>query len=174
MWREVLNNLDGEAGPELPPAIEEHVDGCKRCAAVLDGTRNVIELYGDEHMREVPLGFTRRLHQRLEGNMPSRRRFFGWMVATAAGVLVAGGFEAGRCLSGGFNLKSEHARSTTQVPPDMTVIVSEDGKTFHGTSKCPFIHDKSRLQTISAGEAEQQGYAPCVRCMSSWLLGSRS
>lgn len=164
VWREVSNYLDGEVSAELRAAIEEHVRGCKRCTAVVDGTRNVIQLYADERMVEVPLGFSRRLHQRLEGDMPrSRRSFFGWMVAVAAGVLVVGGFEVARSSVFGWpSLRSEHARASNHVPPDMMVIVAGDGKTFH-VAGCPFIHDKARVRTIPAREAEQQGYAPCVR-----------
>jgi len=170
VWREVSSYLDDDVEPELQAAIEEHVRGCKRCAAVVDGTRNVIQIYGDERMVEVPLGFSRRLHQRLEGNVSgSRRSFFGWLVAAAAAVLAAGGFEAAR--SSGFGrpgLRSEHARASDHVPAHMTVVVAEDGKTFH-VAGCPFIHDKSRLRTITAREAEQQGYTPCVRCMKKYL-----
>src|ERR1700687_5519110 len=94
VWREISNYLDGEVSPDLHAAIDEHVSRCKNCAAVLDGTRNVVQLYGDERMLEVPLGFSHRLHRRLEGNMPgSRRGFLGWMVAAAAALIVAGSFE---------------------------------------------------------------------------------
>src|SRR5271157_1269137 len=94
VWREVSNYLDGDVDPTLRVAIEEHVRGCKRCTAVLDGTRNLIQLYGDERMLEVPLGFSQRLHQRLDENMPrNRRSFLGWMVAAAAAVLVVGTLE---------------------------------------------------------------------------------
>jgi hypothetical protein len=170
VWREVSNYLDGEVKPELRTAIEQHLRGCKRCTAVVDGARNVIQIYGDERMVEVPLGFSRRLHQRLEGNVSgTRRSFFGWLVAAAAGVLVAGSFEAAR--SSGFGapeLRSEHARASGHVPPDMLVIVAEKGKTFH-VAGCPFIHDRSDLRTVPAREAEQEGYAPCIRCMKKYL-----
>jgi hypothetical protein len=158
VWREVSNYLDGEVAPELRTAIEEHLRGCERCTAVVDGTRNVIQIYGDERMVELPLGFSRRLHLRLEGNVSgTRRSFFGWLVAVAAGVLVAGAFEAARASRfGAPQLRSEHARASGHVPPDMLVIVAEDGKTFH-VAGCPFIHDKSHLRTINAREAEQQG-----------------
>src|SRR5439155_6120268 len=110
VWREISNYLEGEVTPDLQAAIEEHVRGCKGCTAVLDGTRNVVELYGDERMLEVPLGFSHRLRRRLEDNMPrTRRGFLGWMVAAAAAVLVDGSFELGR--SSGFghpDLRSEH------------------------------------------------------------------
>ena len=153
--------------------MDEHIRGCKRCTAVLDGTRNVVQLYGDERMFEVPLGFSHRLRRRLEDNMPrTRRGFLGWMVAAAAAVLVAGSFELGR--SSGFGhpeLRSEHAQPGTGVPPDMMVVVSTDGKTFHAAG-CPFIHDKAHIQTIAAREALREGYAPCVRCMKQYLRAS--
>ncbi len=170
VWREVSNYLDGEADAELRAAIEEHLRGCKHCTAVVDGMRNVVQLYGDERMMEVPLGFSRRLHQRLEGDMSrSRRTFLGWVVAAAASILVGGGIEVAR--SSVFSrpgLRSEHARTSNRVPPDMMVIVADDGKTFH-VAGCPFIHDKTRLRTIPAHQAEQEGFAPCVRCMKKYL-----
>lgn len=179
VWREVSNYLEGDVSPDLRAAIDEHVRGCKHCTAVLDGTRNVVQLYGDERMLEVPLGFSHRLHRRLEDNMPgSRRSFLGWMVAAAAGVLVVGGFEAARSsssagssssgTSGERALRSEHARSGTGVPPDMMVLVTSEGKTFH-VSGCTFIHDKAHLRTMVAREAEREGYAPCVRCLKKYL-----
>jgi Putative zinc-finger len=170
VWREVSNYLDGDVDPGLRMAIEEHIRGCKNCTAVVDGTRNVIRIYSDERMAEAPLSFRRRLHERLEGNISgSRRSFFGWMVATAAAVLIAGGFETARSWSFGRpGLRSAHARASAHVPPEIMVIVADNGKVFH-VAGCPFIHDHSNLRTISAREAEQQGYAPCVRCMKKYL-----
>lgn len=77
--------------------MEEHIRGCQRCTAVLEGTRNVVQLYGDERMLEVPLGFSNRLQRRLDENVHrSRRSFLGWMVAAAATIVVIGGFEVAR------------------------------------------------------------------------------
>jgi len=175
VWREISNYLDGEVDSELRVAIEEHVRGCKHCTAVLEGTRNIIQLYGDERMMEVPLGFSRRLHQRLESDLsPSRRSFLGWAVAAAASLLVTGGIEVAR--SSVFSrpsLRSEHARASNRVPPDMMVLVADVGKTFH-VAGCSFIHDKTHLRTIRAQEAEHEGYAPCVRCMKKYLDASAS
>jgi len=171
VWREISNYLDGGVEPHLRLAMEEHIRGCRRCAAVLDGTRNVVQLYGDERMIEVPLGFSQRLQHRLneENTHGSRRDFLGWMVAAAAAVLVAGSFEAAR--SSVFShpeLRSEHARPGARVPLDMLVVVATDGKTFHAAG-CPFIHDKTHIRTITAREAQREGYAPCVRCMKQYL-----
>jgi hypothetical protein len=140
----------------------------------LDGTRNVLQLYGDERMLEVPLGFGQRLHQRLDENMPvNRRGFLGWMVAAAAAVLITGTIEIARSSSRGSAMRSEHAQIGVGVPPDMMVIVSEDGKLFH-VAGCPFIHEKTKLRTITAAEAAREGYAPCVRCMRKYLAETAS
>jgi Putative zinc-finger len=170
VWREVSNYLDGEVGPELRSALEEHVRGCKNCTAVMDGTRNIVQLYGDQRMIEVPLGFSRRLHQRLENNMGgTRRSFFGWMIATATAVLALGAFKvASSSVFAPPEQRSEHAHEGNHVPPDMMVIVAEDGKNFH-VAGCPFIHDKLHVRTIPAHEAMQEGYTPCVRCMKKYL-----
>jgi hypothetical protein len=50
----------------------------------------------------------------------------------------------------------------------MLVVVAADGKTFH-TPVCTFIHDKVSLRTLTAREAQREGYAPCVRCMKKYL-----
>jgi hypothetical protein len=174
VWREVSNYLDGDVSPDLRAAIDQHVHGCKECKAVLDGTRNVINLYGDERMLEVPLGFSHRLHRRLEGNMPGNRRtFLGWMVAAAAAVLVVGGFEAARSSSLGRSSeqraqRSQQAKTGSGVPPDMMVLVSSDAKIFH-VAGCTFIHDKAHVRAIIARDAEREGYAPCVRCLKKYL-----
>lgn len=170
VWLEISDYLDGEVDLELRAAIEEHVKACQRCTAVLNGMRNVTQVYRNERMMEVPTGFSRRLHQRLENEMSrSRRTFLGWMVAAAASVIVAGGIEIARSsASSRAILRSAHAHPSNHVPPDMMVIVAEDGKTFH-VAGCPFIHDNTRLRTISARNAEQEGYVPCVRCMKRYL-----
>jgi hypothetical protein len=172
VWREVSNYLDGEVEPSLRVAIEEHIRGCKHCTAVLDGTRNVLQLYGDERMLEVPLGFSQRLHRKLDDNMPGdRRTFLGWMVTAAAAALIVGSLEVARSASRGLELRSEHAQPGKGVPPDMMVVVSEDGKLFHAAG-CSFIHEKNKLRTITAAEASRQGYSPCVRCMKKYLANA--
>jgi predicted anti-sigma-YlaC factor YlaD len=169
VWREISNYLDGEVDAGLRAAMDEHIRGCKRCSAVLAGTRNVVELYGDDRMVEVPLGFSHRVQRRLDENAhPSRRTFFGWMVAAAAAVLVAGSFEVARSSGVGRTLRSEHAQPGRGVPPDMMVLVYPDGKTFH-VAGCTYILNKTQLQSVQAREALREGYVPCTRCMKKYL-----
>jgi len=170
VWREVSNYVDGEVASDLRAAMDQHFHECQKCTAVLEGMRNVVQLYGDERMVEMPLGFGHRLHRRLDENLyPTRRRFFGWVVAAAAGVLVAGGFQVARSLSPTrLDLRSPHSQPGRGVPPDMAVLIYPDGKTFHRAG-CPYILDKANLRTVAAREAEHEGYTPCVRCMKEYL-----
>ena len=63
VWSEISNYVDGEVAAGLRSAMDEHIRTCKRCASVLAGTRNVVALYGDERMLEVPAGFSQRLRK---------------------------------------------------------------------------------------------------------------
>jgi hypothetical protein len=168
--RQVSNYLDGEVEPALRAAMEEHFRLCKKCAAVRDGMRNVVELYGDERTLEVPSGYSRRLHQKLEVEMARERgSAWGWVVALAAAILLVGSFEIASVSAVKRQpLRSEHAQPGTGVPSQMMVVVANDGKTFHAVG-CKFIHDRSGLKTIPAGEAIREGYTPCVRCMKQYL-----
>ena len=65
VWKEISNYLERDLGAELRTAMDEHFRLCQRCASVLAGTRNVIQLYSDDRMIEVPVGFGRRLERRL-------------------------------------------------------------------------------------------------------------
>ncbi len=170
VWLEISNYLDGEVDPNLRAILDEHFRGCQHCTAVLDGTRNVIQLYGDERMIEVPLGFSHRLHRRLEENMHGNRRtFLGWMVAAAAAMVTFGAVKVASSSSGHIpDPRSEHAQSGVGVPPELKVVVSDKGKIFH-VPTCTFIHDRTNLRTVAAREAEREGYVPCVRCLKQYL-----
>ena len=66
VWRELSNYIDGAIDPELRLRIEEHFKGCEHCAAILDGTRNVVRLVGDGRAFDLPAGFSDRLKKRLQ------------------------------------------------------------------------------------------------------------
>jgi hypothetical protein len=67
--QEISNYIDGEITLELRARMEEHIRGCKHCAAVLDGTTNTLRLLADGrafgHLFELPSGFSERLQLRL-------------------------------------------------------------------------------------------------------------
>jgi methylphosphotriester-DNA--protein-cysteine methyltransferase len=172
VWREISNYIEGEVDAGLRSAMDAHFQTCQRCRSVLEGTRNVIQLYSDERMIEVPAGFGRRLEKRLAQNARvsgSRwSSWSAWLVPVAALALFAGGLRVANSLTAGPELKSEHAQPGQGIPPDMLVVVTADAKVFH-VAGCGVIHNKETQRTLTAKEAMQQGYVPCLRCMREYL-----
>jgi len=171
VWQEISNYLEGEVEAGLRTAMEEHFRVCKRCSSVLEGTRNVIRLYGDERMMEAPAGFGRRLEKRLAQNARvSAGRWSSWsawLAPVAALVLIAGGLQLTNSLTRQHALKSQMEQAAKNIPPDMVVLVTANSKIFH-VAGCPFIHGK-QVRTLTAKEALKEGYAPCTRCLRKYL-----
>ena len=46
--------------------MEAHFKACPHCTAILDGTRNVVELIGDGRVFQTPDGFSERLYKKLQ------------------------------------------------------------------------------------------------------------
>src|ERR1700682_4034573 len=88
VWREISNYVEGDIDAALRSSMDEHFRTCKRCASVLAGTRNVVQLYGDERMLEVPAGFSRRLENRLAKKAGAKGR--GWTGGAGGGARAAG------------------------------------------------------------------------------------
>jgi hypothetical protein len=172
VWREVSDYIEGDVDAALRAAMDEHFRTCKKCMSVLQGTRNVIRLYSDERMIEVPAGFGRRLERRLTRNTRARGRgwstWSAWLVPAAALLLFAGGLRWASSLTVAHPMLSEHAQPGHNIPPDMMVVVSAGAKEFH-VPTCPFIHDKDKERMLTAKEAIREGYIPCVRCMRKYL-----
>ena len=169
VWKEISNYLEGDLDRALRGAMDEHLRTCKRCTSVLEGTRNVIQLYGDERMIEVPEGFGRRLERRLaRAPRSSWSTWSAWLVPVAALALITGGLRWANSLTIPHPLRSQHAQPGHNIPPDMPVVVSEGGKEFH-VAGCKFIHHQDKIRTLTAGEAIREGYVPCVRCMRKYL-----
>ena len=159
--------------PGCGPAMEEHFGQCKRCTAVLEGTRNLIQLYGDDRLFRAPLGYSWRLRGRLAETMPGRRgTAFGWLVAVAAGALIAGSLTiANSAARTQPALRSEHAQSGRGIPDHLVVVVAPGSRVFH-VAGCTFIHDKAGgIRSMPAARRSAQGYVPCVRCLGQYLSG---
>jgi hypothetical protein len=65
VWREISNYLEDEISAELRATMQEHFKGCRHCAVVLDGTRNVVRLVGAAGAFELPAGLSDRLYRKL-------------------------------------------------------------------------------------------------------------
>jgi Putative zinc-finger len=172
VWREISNYVDGELEAGLRSTMEEHFRTCARCASVLAGTRNVVKLYGDERMLEVPAGFGGRLEKRLAQSAAGSGRgwssWSAWLVPVAALALMVGGVLLTNSLTFRNFIQSQHAEPGNNIPPDLVVVVSDGSKVFH-VAGCPFIHDKASERTITAKEAMRDGYVPCTRCLRQYL-----
>jgi hypothetical protein len=171
VWQEISNYLENDIDPSLRTALEEHVRQCKRCTAVLNGTRNIIHLYADERLLQLPMGFSWRLRRKLAGIMPARRgTVYGWLVAVAALGLFTGSLGLARsAASSRPAARSEHAQPGKRIPGELTVLVAEHGKLFH-IAGCTFIHDKEgAVRSMTAREAMKEGYTPCARCLGEYL-----
>jgi hypothetical protein len=66
VWANLSEFVDGETNPVLRRLMEQHLERCKHCTAVLDGTRNVVKLAADPRSFAMPHGFSDRLQSRLE------------------------------------------------------------------------------------------------------------
>ena len=49
--------------------VQKHLDHCEICSAILDSTRNILILTADDLVFELPVGFSERLHARLDQEM---------------------------------------------------------------------------------------------------------
>jgi hypothetical protein len=171
VWREISNYLEGDVAPSLHAFMDEHFAQCARCRSVLEGSRNVIRLYSDDRMIDVPAGFGKRLEKRLVRDAQARRpssSWSAWLIPVAALALFAGGLRWANSLPTAHPMRSEHAQPAKGIPPEMTVVVSAGAKEFHIPS-CEFIHNKDQERTLTAREAVREGYVPCVRCMRKYL-----
>jgi len=170
VWREISNYVDGDVDVGLRAAMEDHIRTCGRCASVLAGMRNLVQLYGDERMLEIPAGFSGRLQKRLAKNVAvTGKRWLSWsawLVPLAAMALMVGSLVM---MNGHGNyLRSQHAEPGKNIPPDLVVVVSNGAKLFH-VPGCEFIHDKASVRSMTAREAIREGYVPCPRCLRQYL-----
>jgi anti-sigma factor RsiW len=171
VWQEISNYLESDLDPSLRTALDEHFQICPRCASMLAGTRNVVQLYGDERLFQLPVGFSGRLQKKLAHEMPARRgTIYGWVVAAAAVALIGGGIALSRPKpSSPFEVRSPLAKPGKHVPANLTVLVAGDSKIFH-VAGCDLLRAQDgRIRSMSAEQAEHEGYVPCIRCLGKYL-----
>ena len=66
VWARISEYIDQTVPAELREDIERHLEHCEICSAVLDSTRNILVLTADNRTFELPVGYSERLHARLE------------------------------------------------------------------------------------------------------------
>jgi anti-sigma factor RsiW len=66
VWNYIFDYLDGTLSEETRETVQKHLGHCEICSAILDSTRNIILLTADDRIFELPVGFSGRLHARLD------------------------------------------------------------------------------------------------------------
>lgn len=72
VWDYISGYLDKTLTPDILRLVQEHLDHCEVCSAILDSTRNILILTADERVFELPLGFSDHLHARLDEELNNR------------------------------------------------------------------------------------------------------
>jgi predicted anti-sigma-YlaC factor YlaD len=66
VWNYISEYLDHTLSLETRDLVQKHLEHCEICSAILDSTRNILILSADDRVFELPVGFSERLHARLE------------------------------------------------------------------------------------------------------------
>jgi anti-sigma factor RsiW len=67
--KELSNFLDGDVEAGLRAEIEAHLRQCHRCTVLVNSTRKVLYVVGDDRVFEIPVGYSERLHRFLDGHL---------------------------------------------------------------------------------------------------------
>jgi anti-sigma factor RsiW len=66
VWQHISAYIEGDVDASLRVEIDRHLETCEICSVVLDSTRNVVVLMADDRIFELPIGFSQRLHDRID------------------------------------------------------------------------------------------------------------
>ena len=72
VWNYLSDFLDDSLPLETRELVQRLLEHCEICSAILDSTRNIIVLTADTRIFELPVGFSERLHARLERELTQR------------------------------------------------------------------------------------------------------
>jgi anti-sigma factor RsiW len=166
IWRDISDYIDEELSPIRRAMLDQHFTGCRSCAALLNGMRNVIALYRDERVLAPPDGFHERLCQKLEKETKSSRRaFLAWTLTAAAAVpLALAALSVKKIMPPRQGAQSPAGKPDEHEVPD-TVAISKDhdDKVYH-VAGCSHLIGKAKF--IAVKEAIREGYTPCVYCIA--------
>ena len=165
VWRDISDYIDDDLDPDQRAALDQHFVECRHCAALLDGTRNVIGLYRDQRVLAPSDGFHERLYQRLgETTKTSRRSFFAWTLTAAAAVpLGLALFSARRLIVPAHHTQNPSSEPDgRQVPETVAISQDQDDKLYH-VAGCSQLHGKPKFLPVA--DAIREGYSPCPVCI---------
>jgi hypothetical protein len=73
VWRHISNYLDDEVDSELRAIMTSHFKDCAHCSAILDGTRNAVQLLGDGRVFEIPASASEKFYKKLDEHLATRQ-----------------------------------------------------------------------------------------------------
>jgi len=74
VWEHISEYIDKTIDAKLQEDIERHLEHCEICSAILDSTRNILVLTADDRTFELPVGYSKRLHERLTKELESSEK----------------------------------------------------------------------------------------------------
>jgi hypothetical protein len=77
VWKRLSDYVDDDIEPDLKTRLTYHFARCRDCKALLDGTRNVVALMGDEQAFELPAGVGQRISSALARRIAEDRETGG-------------------------------------------------------------------------------------------------
>jgi anti-sigma factor RsiW len=69
VWDYISGYLDGTLDADVLEQVQRHLEHCEICSAILDSTRNILILTADDRVFELPVGYSERLHARLDAEL---------------------------------------------------------------------------------------------------------
>ena len=69
IWSYISDYLDDSLSSVTADLVKRHLEHCGICSAILDSTRNILVLTADDRVFELPIGFSDRLHTRIDREM---------------------------------------------------------------------------------------------------------
>ena len=57
VWNHISGFLDGTLSQETLKMVQNHLEHCELCSAILDSTRNILILIADDHVFQLPVGY---------------------------------------------------------------------------------------------------------------------
>ena len=65
VWKELVNYMEGDLSPEMRDLIRRHLQACRHCTAIYDGSQNIVKLLADQAVIELPQRFSDRIYKRV-------------------------------------------------------------------------------------------------------------
>ena len=69
VWPYLSDYINDSVTREERAVIEQHLEHCEICSAILDSVHNILVLTADDRIFRVPLGYSDRLHARVHNEL---------------------------------------------------------------------------------------------------------